>query len=68
MKCESIIIKIYLQEIFYVFSGALVIFALMEIVKPGMVIAYVNYNVVLIFWFITGMLILFIRNNKEDKE
>lgn len=51
-------IEIVIQELFYVLTGALVIFVLMEIVWPGLVLAYINVNWVLILWVIAGMIVL----------
>ena len=52
--------NIYLisKEIFYVLSGALVIFAVLELIWPSLVLAYINLNWVLILWFIGGMVVL----------
>lgn len=51
-------LNIIIQELFYVLTGALVIFVLMEIVWPGIVLAYINVNWVLILWVIAGMIVL----------
>ncbi len=50
--------KIIIQEIFYVLTGALAIFAVMESVWPGVVLAYININAVLLFWLFFGILVL----------
>ena len=50
--------KQILEEIFYVLTGALVIFVIMEIVWSGIVLAYININWVLIFWLISVILLL----------
>lgn len=57
--------KQILEEIFYVLTGALVIFVIMEIVWSGIVLAYININWVLIFWLINVILLL--TNKKEIK-
>lgn len=49
----------FFYELFYVLTGAMLIFACLEIFWPGMVLAYLNLNYVLIFWLITGIIILF---------
>ncbi len=59
--------KQYLQEIFYVLTSALLVFGLLEIFRPGMVIAYFNYNLILIFWLIIGIVILFVSNENRKK-
>ncbi len=51
-------LRIYLYEFFYVLAGAIAIFVLLEIVWPGVVLAYVNINWVLILWLIDGIFIL----------
>jgi len=52
-------------EIFYVLTGAIIIFALMESVEPDIVLAYLDLNWLLIFWLIVGIFIL-INNKKSD--
>ncbi len=51
-------LRIYLYEFFYVLAGAIAIFVLLEIVWPGVVLAHVNINWVLILWLIDGIFIL----------
>lgn len=51
-------INIFFRELFYVLSFAILIFAFLEIFWPGMVLAYLNLNYVLIFWLIAGIIIL----------
>ncbi len=46
------------RELFYVFTAALVIFAAMETVWPGVVLAYININWVLILWLFFGIIVL----------
>lgn len=48
----------YIKEIFYLLSGALAIFILMELVWPGIALAYINLSWLLILWFINGIVIL----------
>ncbi len=55
-----------LQEIFYMLTGALVIFCLLELVWPGMVLAYLNINYVLLLWLIIGIINLIIYNDEMD--
>ncbi|MCX6796446.1 MAG: hypothetical protein NTW06_03020, partial [Candidatus Falkowbacteria bacterium] len=64
-KSFYIMAKQILEEIFYVLTGALVIFVIMEIVWSGIVLAYININWVLIFWLINVILLL--TNKKEIK-
>ena len=51
-----------LKELFYVFTGALVVFCFLEIIITNLVLAYININLVLIIWFVNGILILTKKN------
>jgi hypothetical protein len=53
------------EEIFYVLSGTIAIFVLLEIVWPGVVLAYININWVLIFWLVNVIVILIINKDKN---
>ncbi len=57
-------LKPYLEEIFYALTGALLLLGALEYLWPGAVLAYLNINLVLIFWLIISMIILIIKNNK----
>lgn len=46
------------KEIFYVLTGTLSVFVLMELVWPGVVLAYININWVLIIWLIVSIIII----------
>lgn len=46
------------RELFYVLTGALIIFALLEVIWPGIVLAYINLNWLLIFWLLLGIIII----------
>ena len=50
--------QIIIEEIFYVLTGALAVFTGLELVWPGVVLAYININAVLLFWLIFGILVL----------
>jgi hypothetical protein len=52
----------YLKEIFYVSGAAIIIFCLMEFFWPGIVLAYININWLLICWLLVGILILYNSN------
>jgi len=54
----------YLSELFYPATAALVIFAVMEIFWPGIVLAYLNLNLVLLFWLIISIIIMICNNKK----
>lgn len=51
-------INFILREFFYVLTGAIVIFSLLEIIWPGVVSAYINLNWILIFWLVAGIVVL----------
>jgi len=46
------------RELFYVLLSALLIFIAMELLKPNIVQAYINLNLVLILWLLSGMVLL----------
>ncbi|MFH1412735.1 MAG: hypothetical protein ABIG10_01770 [bacterium] len=53
----------YIKEIFYVLGIALIIFAIMEIIKPRIVLAYININLILVLWLLSGIIVII---NKDD--
>ena len=55
--------KTILREIFYCFTGILVIFFILEIIFPNIILAYVNINVLLLLWLIIGILIIGLNKN-----
>lgn len=63
-KRENLIIL--LEECFYALTAGLVIFVALEIAWPGIVLAYININWVLILWLIIG--IVFMLNNSKTTE
>jgi len=50
--------KTFINELFYTLTGALVIFLIMELLWPGVVLAHINYNFVLLLWLVNGIVIL----------
>lgn len=50
--------NLYLREIFYVLNGAVLVFALMEILKPKIILAYFNFNYLLMAWIFLGIVIV----------
>ncbi len=52
------------EEVFYVLTGAVVVFVTLEIIWPGIVLAYININWVLILWLINGILLLLLDGKK----
>ena len=59
MKKSSEIIR----ELFYFFTGLAGIFIILEIIWPNIILAYFNFNYLIILWFVTGLIML-IKNNK----
>lgn len=57
MNLDEKIIPVF-RELFYVLTGALAVFSLVETVWPGTVLAYINLNWILIFWLVVGIVIL----------
>lgn len=57
-------LKPYIRELFYAATMALVIFSLLEIFWPGIVLAYLNLNHVLLFWLIISIITLIIKDEK----
>ncbi|MFA6107115.1 MAG: hypothetical protein WC745_05620 [Patescibacteria group bacterium] len=55
----------YFKETFKALTAAVIVFAAMELFWPGMVIAYLNLNLVLIFWFLNSIIILVLDNKKS---
>jgi len=52
------IINIITIELFYILSASLVIFTVFELFWPRLVLAYININLILIFWLIIGIFIV----------
>ena len=47
-----------LKELFYVLTGALVIFVALELVWPDIILAYINLNWILLIWLFIAIIIL----------
>jgi hypothetical protein len=58
-------IKIIIQELFYFLTISLAVFFVMELIKPRMVLAYLNLNWLFLFWLAAGIAILFLP--KQEK-
>ena len=56
----------FLHETFYCLSGAVLVFSGLELAWPGLVLAYININWVLIFWLVNGIVILIIKPESEQ--
>lgn len=57
-----ITLRLIFEELFYVLTGAAIIFAGLELAWPGLVLAYINLNWVLILWLAVGIVILIFPN------
>ena len=53
-------ISLIFIELFYVLTGALVVFVILELVWPNIVLAYLNLNWVLLSWLFIGIIILIV--------
>jgi hypothetical protein len=56
-------INLIFKELFYVLTGGLVIFVILEIAWPNVVLAYLNLNWVLLSWLFAGIIILLTEKN-----
>lgn len=56
------------KETFYVLTGALIIFTAMELILPGVVLAYININIILLFWILNGIIILLTDKNEHERK
>lgn len=50
---------LFLKEIYYAITVSLIVFVVFELLRPGIVISYINLNYWLIGWFISGILIVY---------
>ncbi|MFH1326313.1 MAG: hypothetical protein ABIH48_02490 [Candidatus Falkowbacteria bacterium] len=46
------------KELFYILLTALIIFIAMELIRPNIVQAYINLNILLILWLMAGIVLL----------
>ena len=51
-------LKIFFQELFYVLTAAILMFVCLEIIWPGMTLAYFNLNYLLLLWLSDGIIVL----------
>jgi len=58
--------KRFINEIFRVLTAVLLIFIALELVWPGLVISYINLNLVLIFWVFGCIVILSLNREKSS--
>jgi len=64
---QKVVLVILLRELFYVLAGACFIFILLEVIRPGVVLAYININLILLLWLFVGILVVLLgaRENKN---
>lgn len=56
---------IVLEELFRVLGLALLSFIILEMIKPELILAYLNLNSLLLVWLVIGILLLvLIKKNK----
>jgi hypothetical protein len=57
-------INVIFEELFYVLTGALVVFVILEVVWSNIVLAYLNINYLLLIWLFAGIMVLLTGRNK----
>jgi hypothetical protein len=57
---------VFIREMFYFLTASLVIGAILELVFPRMVLAYINLNFLLLVWFVFGIILLVFPLNKGN--
>lgn len=60
----KIIIFTFFQELFRVMLGANLIFLILELIKPGSVLAYLNPSYWLLTWFLSVIILLRFKPKK----
>jgi len=55
---------IFCQELFYALSGALALFMILELIKPQIVIVYLNLGFWLLLWCLNAMILLLFKKLK----
>ena len=68
MKEGNTKINIFIEELFYISTLAVVVFVIFEVMWPRVFLAYINFGLVLIFWLITGIMLLTVNKNKDLNE
>lgn len=53
-------VRLIIQELFYVLSGAVFVFFVLELAWPRVVLAYINVSLVLILWLVIAIILLVI--------
>ncbi|MDO8592546.1 MAG: hypothetical protein Q7R92_02085 [bacterium] len=53
----KIFLNLLFHELFYALTGAILLFAGLEFLAPGIISAYLNLNYLLLIWLIDGIII-----------
>lgn len=53
------------REIFYFFSLLLLVLVILELLSPGLVIAYFNLNYLLLFWLVNAVFLALCTKEKK---
>jgi hypothetical protein len=56
--------QIFFEEIFIFLTVSLAVFAVMELIQPRIVLAYINLSWLLLAWLVFGFLCLFVNKDK----
>ena len=65
MNREDNKIYLFFREFFWALLGSLIIFACLEVVWPGIVLAYINLNFILLVWLLAGIVIISFKQEKR---
>mgnify|MGYP001589763934 CR=1 FL=1 len=52
------VLKLFVQELFGALTVAVLIFIIMELIKPDLVLAYINLSAVLVGWLISAIILV----------
>ncbi len=52
------ILDILTVELFYILTASLIMFTTLELIWPRLILAYLNINLILIFWLVFGIFIV----------
>jgi hypothetical protein len=55
-----------LKELFYTLTTAVIIFTAMELIHRGIVLAYLDFNLILLLWLISGIIIVLIKEKNNE--
>jgi hypothetical protein len=58
--------RLITEELFYALTAALLVFGILEFIKPRLVLAYFNLNYLLLAWLIFGIILL--KTSDKDRE